>query len=350
MLLAQKTKAVVIEHGEYAVHLAVTNSKHPPMVLEALHDGPPGFGADFADLVGKVKTTKSAAYLKASCSFSASDRFVRRLTLDAKRTKEPTYITEVASDVLRIEVDKNHIAVLGAFDGLDFNASNPAASKEVVFAGMPIVHATSQQTSLLGAGVYPESLELSSLNAVGALSDYLRYCESAKPTLMLELGSQCTHSYIVTNRGLEATRQIQVGLDSMVPVIQKELGLKDEESARKLFYSNTFDFTGMGALLCKRLLKELQSSMGFYEVQTGQSISQLICTSLPTKLAWMESVLAMQIGVGLLKPDFGAWLNARGIQLGANLGLPSCRSEHMAVLGMLLGPYKSTANHGEAVS
>lgn len=349
MLLAQKTKAVVIEHGEHAVHLAVTSSKNPPMVLEALYEGVAGFGADFTGLVGKVKPTKSGTYVRANCSFSSPDRFVRRVTLDAKKIKEPTYITEVAGDVLRIEVDKNHIAVLGAFDGLDFNAANPGASKEVVLAGMPIADATNQQTSLLGVGVYPESLELSSLNAVGALVDYLRFSESSKPTLMLELGAQCTHSYIVTNRGLEATRQIQVGLDSMVPVIQKELGLKDEESARKLFYSNTFDFTGMGALLCKRLLKELQSSMGFYEVQTGQSISQLICASLPVKLAWMESVLAMQIGVGLLKPDFTSWLTARGIQLGVEVNSFSCRSEHLAVLGMLLGPYKSTSTHGEAV-
>src|SRR5690606_5129193 len=130
-----------------------------------------------------------------------------------------------------------------------------------------------------------------------------------------ELGAQSTQSFIVSAKGLEATRPIAVGLEAMVPVVQKELGLKDEESARKLFFSNTFDFTGMGASLCKRLLKEIQSSMGFYEVQTGQSIGQLICTVLPGKLAWLEAVIANQIGVGVLVPEFSKWLMAKNIKI-----------------------------------
>jgi hypothetical protein len=106
-------------------------------------------------------------------------------------------------------------------------------------------------------------LELSSVASLAAVIDYLRFSDSSKPTIVLELGSESTQSFIVSARGLEASRPIAVGLEAMVPVVQKELGLKDEESARKLFFSNTFDFTGMGASLCKRLLKELQSSMGF---------------------------------------------------------------------------------------
>jgi hypothetical protein len=89
--------------------------------------------------------------------------------------------------------------------------------------------------------------------------------------------------------------------------------LKDEESARKLFYSNTFDFTGMGPQLIKRLLKELQSSIGFYEVQTGQSIGQVICTLLPAKLGWLENAIATALGVAALKFDFNPWLQARQI-------------------------------------
>ena len=111
--------------------------------------------------------------------------------------------------------------------------------------------------------MYPETLELSSVASLAAVIDYLRFSDSSKPTIVLELGSESTQSFIVSARGLEASRPIAVGLEAMVPVVQKELGLKDEESARKLFFSNTFDFTGMGASLCKRLLKELQSSMGF---------------------------------------------------------------------------------------
>jgi hypothetical protein len=99
----------------------------------------------------------------------------------------------------------------------------------------------------------------------------------------------------------------------MVPVVQKELGLKDEESARKLFRSNTFDFTGMGPLLIKRLLKELQSSIGFYEVQTGQSVGQVICIQLSPKLAWLEGSLASSLGIAALKFDPVPWLRSRKV-------------------------------------
>ena len=102
----------------------------------------------------------------------------------------------------------------------------------------------------------------------------------------------------------------------MVPVVQKELGLKDEDSARKLFYSNTFDFTGMGPALIKKLLRELQSSIGFFEVQTGQSIGSVVCTLLPPKLEWLENTLASQLSVEALPLDLGPWLASHQITLG----------------------------------
>eukprot|EP01035_Chromulina_nebulosa_P038843 gene38842-52466_t len=131
---------------------------------------------------------------------------------------------------------------------------------------------------------------------LGGVVDCLAFTKSKVPTLVLEIGADSTHSFIVSPTGVDASRPIPQGLDAMVPIVQKELGLKDEESARKLFYSNTFDFTGMGPLLIKRLLKELQSSIGFYEVQTGQSVGQVLCTQLSPKLAWLDAAIAGSLG------------------------------------------------------
>ena len=125
-----------------------------------------------------------------------------------------------------------------------------------------------------------------------------------------EIGEEATHSFIVTAGGVEASRPIPQGLDAMVPIVQKELGLKDEESARKLFYSNTFDFTGMGPLLIKKLLKDLQSSIGFYEVQTGQSVGQVLTMQLSPKLQWLDHVIAVALGISSLKLDPMSWLQA----------------------------------------
>jgi len=169
------------------------------------------------------------------------------------------------------------------------------------------------QNGLLQDGIYPEHLELGSIAVLGALANYLNFTKNKTPVLVLEIESETTNSYIVSADGVEATRPIPQGLESMLPVVQKELGLNDQESARKLFYSNSFDFTGMGPLLIKKLLKELQSSIGFYEVQTGQSVGLLFTSLLPPKLSWLSPVIATSLGVSPLKLDLEPWLDSRQI-------------------------------------
>src|SRR6185369_14340511 len=111
--------------------------------------------------------------------------------------------------------------------------------KDVMFCGMPIDDAAAAQSSLLDRGIYPERLELGSVAMLGGMVNYLAHIKSKTPVLVLEIGADATHSFIITANGVEASRPIPQGLDAMVPIVQKELGLKDDESARKLFYSNT---------------------------------------------------------------------------------------------------------------
>jgi Tfp pilus assembly PilM family ATPase len=255
-----------------------------------------------------------SGYLHATVGIYPGKRLVRRHAIEVKRLKEPAYLAEVCSQQFRIEQDKYTLALLNSNDGSDYDMAK-AGQKEVLFCGLPTDDANNAQSSLLESGIYPERLELGSVATLGAIVDYLAHSKSKTPTLVLEIGSDSTHSYIVTAGGVEASRPIPQGLDAMVPIVQKELGLKDEESARKLFYSNTFDFTGMGPLLIKRLLKELQSSIGFYEVQTGQSVGQLLCTQLAPKLGWLDAAIAAALGITSLRVDAVSWLQSRQITI-----------------------------------
>ena len=154
------------------------------------------------------------------------------------------------------------------------------------------------------------------------------------------MGDETTQSYIVSADGVDISRSIQSGIKSMIPVVQKELGLKDEDSAMKLFYSNTFDFTSMGALLVKKLLKELQSSIGFYEVQTGQSIGSVLCTQLPGNLSWLAASMAGALGVPQLKMDMIPWLESHQIKL-AEGASPNPPDERWAGLFSLIASYEN---------
>ena len=335
MLFSQKAKGFFVEYNDHAVMFARTSAPVPPFSVEELRECPAHDAAAMQETIRQIQPKKApSGYLHATVGVFPAKRIVRRHSIELKRAKEPGYFAEICAQQFRIEQDKYAIAVLNSTDGTDFDATK-AVQKDLIFCGLPNDDVASIQSSMLEGGVYPERLELGSVSMLGGLVDYLAQSKAKTPTLVLEIGADATHSFIVTASGVEASRPIPQGLDAMVPIVQKELGLKDEESARKLFYSNTFDFTGMGPLLTKRLLKELQSSIGFYEVQTGQSVGQVINTQLPPKLAWLDSAIANALGISSLKVDPAAWLQSRQITLPDALAETAKDIRWFGVLGLM---------------
>lgn len=338
MLFSQKTKGFFVERNDHAVLLARTSEAGAPFTVEEMVECPPNDAAALAQAIKQLQPKKSpSGYLHARVGIYPSKRLIRRHALELKRLKESGYFAEVCSQQFRIEQDKYSIAILNAQDGSDYDPGK-GTQKDVVFCGLPTEDLLTVQNDLLQSSIYPERIELGSVSTLGALSDYLSFTKSKTPTLVLEVGPDATHSFIVTATGLESSRPIPQGLDSMVPTVQKELGLKDEESARKLFYSNTFDFTGMGPLLVKRLLKELQSSIGFYEVQTGQSVGQLLLTQLPSKLTWLEAAVTSGLGITSMKLDPMGWLESRQITI-AEPFVPNARDLRWFGLLSLMASY-----------
>lgn len=315
MLFSQKNNGYFVELNDHAILLARTSAPGVPFTIEDMRECSPNDAVALAEAIRHVQPRKSpSGYLHATVGVYPGKRLIRRHTLELKRVKEPGYFNDVFTQQFRIEQDKFTIAILNANDGTDYDMVK-AAQKDVVFAGVLNDDVGDHQDRLLALGIYPERLELGSLANLGGLVDYLSFTKSRTPTLVLEIGADATHSFIVSAQGVEASRPIPQGLDAMLPIVQKELGLKDEESAKKLFYSNTFDFTGMGPLLIKRLLKELQSSIGFYEVQTGQSVGQVLTTQLSPKQAWLDTAIAHSLGVSSLKIDAAPWLQSRQVTL-----------------------------------
>lgn len=319
MFFSSATKGYFVELSEHAVLLARTSAPTLPFTVEDVRECAPGDADALTEAITQLQPKKApSGYLHATVSTYAPKRVVRRHSLDLKRVKEPAYFAEICTQQFRIEPDKYRLAILNSGDGGDYDVAR-AAQKEVLFCGLPADDIDALQRQLLESGIYPERVELASVAVLGGVVDYLAHAKAKTPTLVLEITGDTTHSFIVTANGVEASRPIPQGLEAMVPVVQKELGLKDEESAKKLFYSNTFDFTGMGPLLTKRLLRELQSSIGFYEVQTGQSVGQVLTTQLAPKLSWLDTAIANALGVSSLKIDASAWLKDRQITIPENL-------------------------------
>ncbi len=347
MRFASKSRSYFVEQTGYSTRLARVSATKAPLVIEAMIECPAGEGGPLSEALAKVQTGKPAAgYLRAVCGFYPASRLIRRATLEPKRMKEPGYLQEVLSTQFRVEPDKYMVHVINAPDGTDLDVNQPT-QKEALFCGLPSDDILAAQNALLKQGIYPDRLELASVATLGAIVDYLAFSKSKAPTLVLEFGDDSTHSFILTAAGVEASRPIGQGLDAMVPLVQKELGLKDEESARKLFFSNTFDFTGMGPLLVKKLLKELQSSIGFYEVQTGQSVAQVLCTLLPPTLAWLDGAIATALGIGCLQPDLRPWLQSHQITLPETVAPGRLDARWLGLFGLILPHENSDAPAAE---
>lgn len=326
MLFSGKTNGHFVEINEYSTLVARTSALHAPLVIEKIEEAPGQGIAAVGALVDKVSGARRAgAYRHTVCGISPERRFIRRASLDPKRSKDAAYLEEVLTTQFRAEPDKMVLALLAANDGsaLELGAT-PA--KEVVFCGGYSEDFSSTQQTLLASGIYPERLEVTSVAILGAMQGVLALSETKTPTLLLEIGKETTNCYIVSSTGVDLARPIPHGINSMIPIAQKELGLRDEEAAAKLLFSNTFDFTGMAPNLVKRLLKELQSSIGFFEVQTGQSIGQLHCVMQPAGLPWMSGALASALGVAQLQFDPKPWLEKQGIKFAAGVcaeGVPA---------------------------
>jgi len=345
MFFSAKSKGFFADSGVNSVFLARTSSSVSPFLVEELIECPAGEPAALAEAISVIQPTKTpSGYLHAVCGITTPRRVLRRISVEPKRLKEPAYLNELTVQQLRIEPDQYTLAALSPTRGTDYDMVK-SVEKDMLICGLPNSERGVLQEGLLTAGVYPEMMELGSVATVGAMVDYLNYAGIKTPVLMLEVEAQSTNSYIVSSAGLEATRPIAQGLDSMIPFVQKELGLKDEAAARKLFLSNAFDFTGMGSILIKKVIKELQSSIGFYEVQTGQSISQVACTVLPPKLAWLEVAIATDLGVTVFKPDIPAWLTARSITLADHLVSAAQDTRRMGLLGLMV---RNNASHSTA--
>ncbi len=344
MLFSQKSKGFFLEISEHSVLAARTSSATAPFEVEELRECVANDTGALEAMLTQLQPKKApTGYLHAAVGVYPASRVVRRHTVEPKRMKESGYFTDICAQQLRIERDKYSLFLVDAADGSDYEAAK-SPPKEVVICGMPGDDAIATQSTLLEIGIYPERIELGSVATLGAVVNCLAQSKFRTPVLVLEVEAESMQSFIVTANGVEASRPIPQGLNAMIPIVQKELGLKDEESARRLFYSNTFDFTGMGPQLIKKILKELQSSIGFYEVQTGQSVGHVLTTQLSPKLPWIDTAVAAALGIKSLKLDPLPWLESRRISLRENLGANPSDTRWLGLLALMANHDSSDAD------
>lgn len=317
---------------------ARTSSFKHPMVVEEIAELPLDSSQD-ADSIRaffeQLVDFKGNAYYVARAGVYPENRFVRYYEAETtSKVKDPKFLMGVLQSEFNIDVDTNHVSILDARNGSDFDIGK-ATSKRLVFCGGPKANFQNEQDRLLSYGIYPERLELSTITTTGGLSDYAKYKGLNGPILSFELTSQSANISIINKGNVDVARPVPFGLNSIYPLLQRELGLKDELSARKLFFSNTFDFAEMGPKLLRRMTKELQASTGFYEVQTGQTIEHVFMSVLPKNLNWVAKTVSEALGLQIIQPSFEGWLESLNIKLSDDVEVVSLGTRWLGLFSLM---------------
>ncbi len=329
--------AYYVEHSDAGFLIARTSGYDQPLTLEEVCETPADARDEIVSVIDRMGGASGAAgYTRARCGVYPPGRILGKIVLDEPRkAKDPHYLEERVKAEFNIDPSAYHLAVLNPRTGAMADVGS-LMEKEFFVCGAPIEAFSDLQKEMLQLGVFPDRLELGSVASIGALVDYHRFAEFESPTLVLEIGRRDTRAVIIHRGAVDAVRSIPSGLQSMIAVVQRDLGLKDEEAARRLFYSDSFDFKEMGPRLVDRLLRELQSTVGYYEVSTGLSVGQVLCIKSPNQLAWINKTFAKALNVDPMILNVPGWLERNGVTLGSGVNGDEVPVHWLGLLGLML--------------
>ena len=317
-MLSRKTKGLFVEVNGFSYLVAGVTGLTAPFTIESITEFPrndPGKLKNFLDQSfagGRVR------FFQAHCGIVPESRFFRLHTIESMtKARSADYFTKVLEQQFRIEPKNCRTVTVNAQSGLAFSADKPLASqKDFILCGAQSKELSAFQDNLVECGVFPQSMQLGTLSSIAGLKHYLQVKAIEDPVMLLEVTQNSANLFIVSNNKVDLCRPVNFGLNAVLPVITKELGLKDQDSARDLFFSNTFDFREIGPKLLSKMLKELNASTGFYEVQTGQTIPYMYMTSLPENQKWIPEVIAQEMDIKLLQIDWDGWADKLNLSFG----------------------------------
>ncbi|MDQ8186104.1 hypothetical protein [Pelagicoccus sp. SDUM812002] len=311
-MISAKKKNFIVEYRPSAIRAARISSETAPTVVEEVveidlskDDSPASKIRDFAKV-------KSNAYMHAFSAIYPEGRLVRQVLLDAQRGKEVEYVFDFLRKSGGVNPDTFAAYCLSAADGSEID---PAANnkKEILVCGASKEEISDAQNALIESGIYPRRLELGTLGTLGSLIDAVGSDASRSPVLFLEIDQQFTNAVIVGPKGVEMARRIDCGANHIALALKEEMNLKDEAAAEKILQSRDFDLGPIAPKLLRKLLRELQSSIGFFEVQTGSSVSELYCLKDGRFLPWLEGSICDLLNLTPLPLNLGRWLEGKGV-------------------------------------
>ena len=314
---SKKIKGLFIEGDAYTLRSARVSSLMAPLRIESVAVQAWDGGGGVETILDKGKASGSRRYIPAHCAFAPDSRyFFLHKAPSLTKAKESAYWAPVLRQA-RLDSEEVMLGIMEASSGRLLEDLAPGGgARDLLVCGARRSEWKSLQEALVGQNIVPQRLELGGLSALAGLRDYLQWKQITSPVLFFEMGKREAHLFILCGGKVVLCRGIAFGYESVLPLIRSELGLKEDEAARHLFFSNTFDFRDIGSVLFSRLLRDLNAASGFYEMQTGHPLHGFVMTGTPAGLDWIPAVIATGLEISALKIDWEGWLSRHQIAIG----------------------------------
>ncbi len=212
------------------------------------------------------------------------------------KSKSTEYIPSIVKDWIGNDDDDFFFQVVNWETGEIVPMEDPQ-QKLMLISGMKTKQLRLLQERVLEEDFYPRKIECSVILMLGLILKLRTAGMIKTPMLLLEIYNESGLLIIIPAEGKPLIRTIDSGEKAMYEQIKNELSLKDTSSARKLMYSSTIDLSDIGQKVINPVFKEIASIIGLFEVETGQSISQIIVSNLTPNQHWVAELLAHDLGM-----------------------------------------------------
>ncbi len=333
-MISTKNKEFIVEYRPTSIRAARVSSLKPPIVVEELFSYSLNKDDSDAASMRQFAKIKPNAYMMSHCTIYPEKRTVRRVMVDSGRGKEADFVFDLLKNELKAEADDLTAFCLSPESGLEIDLAEHN-KKDVLVCGASRPEILNIQDELLQIGVYPRRAEIGTISLIGTLKEALSANQTSQPILFLEVEDDYSSAIIIGPDGIEMSRRIDSGYSDIALALKEELNLKDDAAAEKLLSSADFDFGSFAKNILRRILRELQSSIGFFEVQTGQSVSWLHCIRHHSNLKWFEDSLSQQLNLEAFRFDVTGWLESKSIKLSSHDSIKNLDHTWLGLLSLL---------------
>lgn len=274
---------------------------------------------EFGGILTSISFDRENANLEECiCSVSPIGRFANHLKIDARVKKQGIGVfPALLKERFGIELATNKVAVLDASNGLSVNEKDIADNVCVIGASKSEL--AEHQAHLVKSNFFPQKIFLSTTIALSGVTDYLKKSSIEKPVMFFEASVNKSHVLIIRNGCIEASYPIVYGMKNIVSLARKEFNLPDDLSAEKFIIEEPSKDQSIASLLTSRIVSELKSYIGFFEVQSGKQISGMYFNGLTPNFSWIERSILEGLGVEGIKIDAASVFDDKKVELGDKL-------------------------------